>query len=329
MRAVRARLMGWGACAALVSGMLVAAPPAANAAGSTVNYTCERPAVTDPVLGIPLLPAVGGTVAVQVDGVAEEVTMPTGGTLGQLTGTLGLSDLLTTLGGTLGQLLGTVEGLAFSLDGVTKDASVSPAGVVTIPAFDLPTGEGDFDLTAPDQFVLKSLDGVLGTVTCTLDPLDPVVTRLLVRAPGPETDGPVVTPGPETPGTETPGTGTPGTGTPGTGEDATTAMDPCVAVPAPRAGQRPTTLKAKAEARSWKKKPAVALTVKARKKPARGTVVACYGTLRIGQATLKKGKATLRTVRFYPGRYRFKLVYLGSATAKPKAKTVLVKVKRR
>ncbi|HEY0890714.1 MAG TPA: hypothetical protein VGE38_13990 [Nocardioides sp.] len=322
MRAVRARLMGWGACAALVSGMLVAAPPPAVAAdvSKVLDYTCTPNGLLSSLLGSEPF-----SLPIELDALDEverEIgAAPLDPILGSSTG---LSELLGELGVTGATLLSSVEGLVFTLEEATYRPEVELAtGALSLPSLPIPSEAGTYELTAPDSFTVTSMLSVLtGTVTCALDPLDPldpVVTRLLVRAPGPETDGPVVTPGPETPGT----------GTPGTGEDATTAVDPCVAVPAPRAGQRPTTLKAKAEARSWKKKPAVALTVKARKKPARGTVVACYGTLKIGQATLKKGKATLRTVRFYPGRYRFKLVYLGSATAKPKAKTVLVKVKRR
>lgn len=311
----RARLIGLGVSTALVSGALVATTPApANAAGSSVSYSCVRPAVTDPVLGLTLLPAVSSTVPLQVDGLLEQVTVPLGGTLQQVTGTLGLTGLLTAIGGALGQLLGTEEGLLFTLDGVTKQGSLSPTGELTIPGFELPTREGSFPLTAPRQFVMKTVGGLLGTVTCTLDSVDAAVTTLLVQAPESAGRGPVVG-----------GPGGAGSGT--VAVDPTTA-NPCVTTPAAKPGQKATRLAAKAKKRSWTRKPAVALTVKSRKKPARGTVVACYGAMKIGQAKLKKGRATLRTVRFYPGKYRFKLVYLGSAKARPKAKAVTVRVKR-
>ena len=311
---VRSRLLALGASAALLGGVLAVAPAPAHAAPAPVAvYSCAPKLLG----GVPL-PAVD--VPVDLD-VLETLTVPAGGTLGQITGTLGLGGLLGEVRGLVSNLLVSVDGLVVTLDGQVHRATVSAAGAITIPPLPVPTVPGSFPVTLPASFDIGLLGGVLGGVvgsaSCVLEGTDDLVTTLLVQ-------------GSTTPGTS--GAGNVGGG-PVVGTGAHPVVDasrsnPCVTTPAPRAGQKATRLSAKAAKVSWRKRPAIRLSAMAKRKAAKGRVIACYGALKIGQKKLRQGRATLRTLRFYPGRYRVKLVYLGSAHARARTRSVTLRVTR-
>ncbi|GAB7004236.1 hypothetical protein JCM18899A_17080 [Nocardioides sp. AN3] len=304
----RLRLLGSGLSAALVAGALAAAPtPAGAAAHPVAIYSCV------PTLGgvVPVtLPPVDMPVNLDV---LDSVTVPVGGTLGQISGTLGVQGLLSSLGGAASSLLGA-GGLAVTLAGDTYQGAVASSGAVSVPALPVPDTAGSFPVTLPPSLTVH---GLLGTASCTIKGADDVITTLLVTAPanpgGPGTDG-----------------GGRGPVTPGGGSEAVvnpSRPNPCVTAPRARAGQRPTKLSAKAGKVSWKRRPSVKVAATSRRKPARGTVIACYGAMKIGQRNLRHGKATLRTLRFYPGHYWVKLVYLGGGKARPKTRMVALRVK--
>jgi hypothetical protein len=87
-------------------------------------------------------------------------------------------------------------------------------------------------------------------------------------------------------------------------------------------------LKARAARLSWRKRPSVAVSVAVRRKPARGRVIACYGALQVGEKRLRGGRATLRTVRFHPGLYRLRVVYLGSPKAAARRTTIPLRARK-
>jgi hypothetical protein len=308
---VRSRLLAVGASAALVGGALAVTPAPAHAAPAqpTAIYSC----VPTLLHALPL-PAVD--VPVDLD-VLDSVTVPVGGTLAQVTGSLGLG----ALAGLVSNLLVTVDGLTVTLNDKIYDATVSKKGAITLPALPVPEVPGSFPVTLPQKLDIDLLGGLvgglLGTASCTIKGTDRLVTTLLVTgATAPGGSG---------------GSGGTGAGPVVTGGSAVVSAsrsNPCVTTPARKAGQRPTRLTAKAAKVSWKKRPAVKLAVTSKRAKAKGTVIACYGAMKIGQKKLRKGKATLRTVRFYPGRYRVKVVYLGGAHARAKAKTITLRVKR-
>ena len=294
--ALRSQLIVLGAAGALAAGPLVFAPPAS--AATTLDYTCVQS-----LAGLP----VGETAPVSLSA-ADSLTVPLGGTLPELTATLGLDSLVDALGTTVTALVGDVQDLEFELDGVTATGVLS-GGSVSIPAFPVPASAGDYALTAPEEFVITTVGGLLGTVTCTLDGTLAVLTTLTVApaAPG----------GGSTGGTTTPPTAS-----------APTAANPCTRLPAVRAGQRRTTLKVARPARvSARKKAALAVSAKVGRRPVRGRVIACEAGHRLGGAELRRGKVTLRVARLQPGRHRVKVVYLGGARARAVARLVTVRVR--
>lgn len=306
---IRTRLATLGVTTAVVGGVLAAAPAPAHAAtvGSTVDYSCTQYGV----LGLPT--GVTGPVALDL-AILENLTVPVGGTLQKVTGTLEVDGLVALLGTTAADLLGSVEGLAFRL-GETVTEAERTGTTIGIPSLPVPTQAGSYPITAPDQFVVRTLGGLLGSLVCAVDPLDKVVSTLLVQRPQAD-----------------PGAGGPVVGEGGTAAVAVdpTAPNPCQTLPGAAAGARRTTIAAASARKTvpWTKRPGVEVEVNTRKRAARGTVVACYGWMKVGEAQLKKGRALVKTVRFYPGKYRLRVVYLGSAKAQPRAKAVVVRVKR-
>jgi len=303
----RFRLLTAGLAAALAGGALGAAPAPAQAdtTGHTAVYSCLPTA-----LGLPLPPVV---VPVDLD-VLDQVTAPAGTVLAPVSGTLGIGDLVAALGGTIGNLLMTVDGLVVTLDGVSRPVTVSNVGGLTLPALPVPGVPGTFPVTLPSGFDISApgglMGGLLGTAHCTIVGLDDVVTTLVVpRATPGAGAGPVLPPGSHL-------------------AVSAARSNPCVATPAAKAGQRRTGLTAHAPRVSWKRRPAITVGVTTRHTPARGRVIACYGALKIGQRRLQHGRATLRTLRFHPGRHRVRLVYLGSVTSRPTARTIALRVRR-
>jgi hypothetical protein len=334
----RFRLLAVGLTTTLATGGLgLGAPVAhADAAPTSVSklYTC-----TGTLLGT----TVGAAdLTLLFDG------LPSAPVTGSLTGVTASGPL--SLGG-LGSVLGLVSGLVANaklpvgLGTDTAEIDLAPRLATTLTGLDIgllgtlpdrqvPAGES-LPLRAPSSFhidllglpLLSNVLQSVGTITCTLaSAVDSLVTTV-VAAPGAANEPPV-------PG----GVGT-GQGPVLGGSHPvvdTSTENPCVATPAAKAGQRRTRLRATAARVSWKRRPAVEVTVKLRSTGARhgtvpvarGRVIACYGALRIGQRRLRAEAATLRTLRFYPGRYRVRLVYLGSAKARPAARTITLRVRR-
>lgn len=305
----RLRLLAAGLSVALTGGALAAAPsPASAAPTQVIDYSCQKY-----LLGLPTGGAFDLPISVNV---LDTVTVPVGGTVGTISGSVGLTGLTQPIADLLRSLLVGAHTLTFTLAGAAYGANLNGTSL-SLPPLQVPDAPGSYQLLAPAQFDLsKTLGGILTSVTCGVADVNRVVSTLVAQAPAAPNSG-----------------GSQGTaGTVGNGGTAAavdpTKPNPCVATPARKAGQRATRMKASAAKVSWKKRPAVKLTVKANGRVAKGTVIACYGAMKIGQRKLRKGKATLKTLRFYPGRYRVKVVYLGSAKARPRAKTITLRVKR-
>ncbi|WP_141006026.1 lipase family alpha/beta hydrolase [Nocardioides humi] len=114
-------------------------------------------------------------------------------------------------------------------------------------------------------------------------------------------------------------------------------FDVCASPVAAAAGAMPTKVSAKPANKTIRKKSrgkvVVAATYKkagGRKRAgkATGIVVLCEGTAQLAQATLKKGRRTVKLPVLGPGRHKVTVRYLGSAKARPQDKTVVIKVKR-
>jgi hypothetical protein len=344
----RLRLLAAGLSVALTGGALAAAPsPAGAATSKSFAYNCTGMVTTMAMvpgppplfLPMPMLTSVPVSVTAPLT-----VTLPDTPSLDSLapgehvsaipvTGSLEVGWLLTTVGGLL-QTVGAAVTMPLAGAGTPLSLPLNTSSPVavgdlllgdqlplagSIPAFTAPTVPDAYPVSASTTLTISLSNLTSGftntnllncTLANTVTAAQRVLTTLGVVKPAVGTGpGPVVSP--SAPPVV----------------DASRA-NPCVATPARKAGQRATKMRTSTVKRSWKKRPAIKLTVKANGRAAKGTAIACYGAMKIGQKKLRKGKATLKTLRFYPGRYRVKVVYLGSAKARPKAKTITLRVKR-
>jgi hypothetical protein len=294
----RLRSLASVTAAAVVGTLLAVAPTSASAAtvpsGRTLDYTCQQ--------RLPGLPAGAAfDLPVGLD-VLDTVTVPVGGTVGSISGALELDGLTGAVADLVHGLLGGAQQLTFTFAGTPYPAALS-GSALTLPPLPAPSRPDRYALLAPQTFALSA------TVGCVLAGLDRVVTTVLVQAPPAGTGAGPVAAGPRP------------------------SVDPsrpnvCATLPARRPGQRVARLKARAERLAWYRRPAVRVSVTSRHRPAKGRVVACYGALEVGRARLVEGRVTLRTVRFHPGLYRLRVVYLGSRHAAARRTMIPLRAKR-
>jgi len=290
-RPLRRRLAALTGASLLAAGLSLAVPPPARAAAGSIGYTCDQTLVG--VLGVELPGAADLPLTLDT---FQQVTVPLGGTVPQLSSALGLSSILDSLGATVGNVLGTVSGLTFTVgDNLTSLTGQvdTTTGAVTLPSFPLPSLPVDtlVPVSAPDTFTISTLGGLLGTLTCTIDAAnDDVLGTILVGPASSDGSGdPAPTPTPTGGTTSGTSSGTSG-GTAGGGTSAATyRLSATLVHRTVGAGQR-------ARVR-------VRVVASDGSKPA-GVVKVRRGHTTLGKRALVAGAATVPLKVLGPGRYR-------------------------
>lgn len=308
----RARMLATALALAVTGGLTATVAPAEAAASPVpVAFNCTENLIGG-VLPIPL-----GTVTLPVDlSVLNNLTVPVGTTIAPLTGTLGLAPVLATLGKTLSDALGVTSSLVAQVGASQVPLVLNTlGGAVQVPSLPVPALPGNLPVSLASGSSLTVglkglLGGLVGTVTCVLPAASAQLANILVRTPSQITTGTTVGAGPVSYG---PGGGSLGNSA-GGGAGATQgvggqAVNPCTLAVA-QAG-RSAKVSARAARRSAPSKVAPRIVVHTTR-TARGNVVACYGTVPIARSSLLLGQAVLRLPRFYPGRYRIMVRYLGA-----------------
>ena len=267
--------------AALTATLIGVTEPAGATAPGGVDYTCS-----ETVLGLPV-----GSLPLHLDAL-QEVTVPVGGVVSQLTIATGLAGLVTQITHGVVALLSDVSGLTFSVAGqLDVAASVGASDALDLSGFTLPSGlvpGTSLPITAPRTFVFSVLGGVLTSLSCTIDSTSSdIIGTILVGPAGTDTTTYPADP-PKSPGGS-------GTGT-GTTKPRTFALDAHLAYPRVARGRHGKVL--------------VAVTASSGGS-ATGRVVVRGAGRKLGTARLVNGSAKVRLAVLAPGRHRLKVSVLG------------------
>lgn len=303
----RARLLAATVAIAVTGGLTATLAPARASAGALpVGFSCTENLVGG-VLPIPL-----GTINLPVDlSVLNNLTVPVGTTIAPLTGTLALTPVLAAVGKTLSDAVNVTSDLVAQV-GTSQVPLVLDTldGAVQVPSLPVPALPGNLPVSLARGSSLTVglkglLGGLLGTVTCVLPAISGQLANILVRTPSQIATGTTVGGGPVSYGDGSGG----GSTVPGGSGAGGQNVNPCT-LAVPQTG-RSAGLAARAARRSAPSRLAPRIVVHTTR-TARGTVVACYGTVPIARSSLLRGHAVLRLPRFYPGHYRITVRYLGA-----------------
>lgn len=304
----RARMLAAAVALAVTGGLAsTVAPAEAASAPVSVPFSCTENLLSGLLpVQIPL-----GTVNLPVDlSVLDNLTVPIGSTIAPITGTLGLAPLLAVVSTTIDHLVSVTSSITAQVGTSTVPLVLNTlTGALQVPSLPVPGLPGNLPVSLAQgsslSFGIAGLLGnLLGTVSCVLPAASGQLANILVRTPSQISTGTTVGGGPVSYG----GGGSTGGSLLGTSAGGQ-VVNPCT-MPLARA-VRSAKVSARSARTATPSRVAPRVLVHTARS-ARGTVVACYGTTPIARSSVLFGRAVLKLPRFYPGRYRIGVRYLGA-----------------